>query len=271
MRVRFLGNTSCAPDPGTDTSCLLIDDQWMIDTGWAPVPRMLQIGIDPLGIRGIFFTHFLQDHYLGLVQILFLMGLRLPSGGDQPGRHPLIAGPGEHLNTVLKAAREYLQIGRFPQLEVTPRVRPLSPGDDLEIGELHLRVSAARHVSGGGADEPALADVTLRLPDITFDDKEMALQLAGQVLRLIHVPGHTPGGMCLFCESPPGSDQPVLFAGDALFAGSIGRGDFPGGDMDLLVRSIREKLLVLPDDTIVYTGHGPSTTIGQEKKINPFL
>ena len=89
--------------------------------------------------------------------------------------------------------------------------------------------------------------------------------------RVIHVPGHTPGGICLYAALPPGSDAPVLFAGDAIFAGSVGRGDFPGGDMDLLIRSIREKLLTLPDETVVFTGHGPSTSIGQEKEVNPFL
>jgi len=89
--------------------------------------------------------------------------------------------------------------------------------------------------------------------------------------RVIHTPGHTPGGMCLYAESSPGGGAPVLIAGDSLFAGSIGRADFPGGDMDTLLSSIREKLLVLPPTTIVYCGHGPSTTIGREKESNPFV
>lgn len=89
--------------------------------------------------------------------------------------------------------------------------------------------------------------------------------------RVIHVPGHTPGGICLYAESPPGRSAPILIAGDALFAGGVGRGDFPGGDIDLLILTIKEKLLVLPAETEVYPGHGPSTTIGNETLTNPFL
>jgi glyoxylase-like metal-dependent hydrolase (beta-lactamase superfamily II) len=63
----------------------------------------------------------------------------------------------------------------------------------------------------------------------------------------------------------------VLFTGDTLFAGSIGRTDFPGGSFEEIMRSIKGKLLVLPDDTVVYPGHGPATTVGEEKKYNPFL
>jgi glyoxylase-like metal-dependent hydrolase (beta-lactamase superfamily II) len=82
-------------------------------------------------------------------------------------------------------------------------------------------------------------------------------------LRIFDTPGHTPGGISLY------TDQHV-FVGDALFAGSIGRTDFPGGDYDTLISSIREKLFSLPDDAKVYSGHGPVTTIGREKRFNPF-
>ena len=92
------------------------------------------------------------------------------------------------------------------------------------------------------------------------------VEFAGVKLKVIHTPGHTPGGICLYCES-----EDILFAGDTLFANSIGRTDFPGGDHDLLIASIKTKLLVLPDETNVYTGHGPATTIGQEKISNPFI
>jgi len=83
-------------------------------------------------------------------------------------------------------------------------------------------------------------------------------------LRVIHTPGHTPGGICLLAGDK-------LFAGDTLFAGSVGRSDFPGGSHHDLITSIKTKLLVLPDATEVYPGHGPSTTIGDEKRYNPFL
>lgn len=92
------------------------------------------------------------------------------------------------------------------------------------------------------------------------------VEFAGVKLKVIHTPGHTPGGICLYCEN-----ENILFAGDTLFANSIGRTDFPGGDHDLLITSIKAKLLVLPDETKVYTGHGPATTIGQEKISNPFI
>ena len=89
---------------------------------------------------------------------------------------------------------------------------------------------------------------------------------AGIKFEVIHTPGHTPGGICLYCR-----DEGIAFVGDTLFADSIGRTDFPNGDMTQLLNSIREKLFTLPDDTIVYTGHGPSTTIAHEKAYNPFL
>jgi glyoxylase-like metal-dependent hydrolase (beta-lactamase superfamily II) len=87
--------------------------------------------------------------------------------------------------------------------------------------------------------------------------------------RVLSTPGHTPGGICLFTENLDG--RPVLFSGDTLFADSVGRTDIPGGRWDDLIRSIRERILVLPDETEVYPGHGPSTTVGHEKKFNPFV
>ncbi len=84
---------------------------------------------------------------------------------------------------------------------------------------------------------------------------------------VLHTPGHTPGSLCLAV----GGDSPVLIAGDTLFQGSVGRSDLWAGDGEQLVKSIRDKLLCLPDDTMVITGHGPVTTIGNEKRYNPFL
>lgn len=90
------------------------------------------------------------------------------------------------------------------------------------------------------------------------------LTLGKLSLRVIHTPGHSPGGICLLIDD-------VLIVGDTLFAGSIGRTDLPGGDHQLLIDNIRQKLLVLPEATRVYPGHGPMTTIGREKQYNPFL
>jgi hydroxyacylglutathione hydrolase len=88
--------------------------------------------------------------------------------------------------------------------------------------------------------------------------------------RIHHTPGHCPGGVCLQVGRA-GEVGTQLFVGDTLFAGSIGRTDLPGGDFDTLVRSIRNVLFAFPDDSEVYSGHGPVTTIGQEKATNPFV
>lgn len=85
-------------------------------------------------------------------------------------------------------------------------------------------------------------------------------------LEVLHSPGHTPGGISLYAQQ-----QGVVFTGDSLFAGSIGRTDLPGGDYQQLIQSIRQRLLTLPAQTRVYPGHGPSTTIGTELRHNPFL
>ena len=101
--------------------------------------------------------------------------------------------------------------------------------------------------------------------DIILNDGD-EVEFAGIKLKVIHTPGHTPGGICLYSEN-----ENLLFAGDTLFSNSVGTTDVPGGDHDLLITSIKTKLLVLPDETKVLPGHGPATTIGQEKKFNPFV
>ncbi len=101
--------------------------------------------------------------------------------------------------------------------------------------------------------------------DVFVKDGE-EIDMAGFRFQVLFTPGHTPGGCCYYLP-----ENGALFCGDTLFAGSIGRTDFPGGSMSKLVRVIREKLLVLPQDTAVYPGHMGTTTIGQEAKYNPFL
>lgn len=88
--------------------------------------------------------------------------------------------------------------------------------------------------------------------------------LGNTALTILHTPGHTPGGICLYTKG-------VLFSGDTLFAESVGRCDFPGGNMNELLAGIQKKLLILPDETVVYPGHGPATQIGWEKKHNLYL
>ncbi|HEY0454615.1 MBL fold metallo-hydrolase [Actinophytocola sp.] len=97
----------------------------------------------------------------------------------------------------------------------------------------------------------------------------VSLDLAGLSLTVDHTPGHTRGSVVFRSELDEGGR--VIFAGDTLFAGSIGRTDLPGGDMRTMVTSLRTKLMTLADDTVVLPGHGPSTTIGRERASNPFI
>lgn len=109
-----------------------------------------------------------------------------------------------------------------------------------------------------GASEVYHADIFLK------DEQE--LDLAGFHIRVLHTPGHTVGGCCYYFPY-----EEVVFSGDTLFCGSVGRTDFERGSMADLVRGIREKLMVLPEDTTVYSGHGDVTTIERERMYNPYL
>ena len=90
---------------------------------------------------------------------------------------------------------------------------------------------------------------------------------AGVTFRVEHIGGHSPGSVCLI----PDVEEPAVFAGDTLFSGTVGRADFPGGNMGLLVSGIREKILIMPDETVVYPGHGEATTVGAEKRDNVYV
>lgn len=102
-----------------------------------------------------------------------------------------------------------------------------------------------------------------RSADYLLDDGQR-LELAGFKFDIIHTPGHTPGGVCIKLDN-------ILFTGDTLFAGSVGRTDFPYSSEEKLLHSIETKLLILDADTVVYPGHGESTTIKRERQTNPFL
>src|SRR6476469_9882004 len=109
-----------------------------------------------------------------------------------------------------------------------------------------------------------------------FYEGEGPLTFGRYNVRVLHTPGHCPGGVCLAVSKASKTEDgmnepPVLFVGDTLFAGSIGRTDLPGGDAPTLLRSIREVLFRFPDDTVVWSGHGEQTTIGRERRTNPFL
>lgn len=122
----------------------------------------------------------------------------------------------------------------------------------LKNGKTNLSVFIMRRV------------ITMEADEYVRDGQE--LTLSGIRLKVLRTPGHTPGGCCFYCE-----EAGCVFAGDTLFQGSVGRSDFPGGSMSELVRSVKEKLFPLPDDTKVYPGHGGETTIAFEKQYNPFV
>jgi glyoxylase-like metal-dependent hydrolase (beta-lactamase superfamily II) len=107
-------------------------------------------------------------------------------------------------------------------------------------------------------------------PPDRFYQPGVPVDFGDLTVDVLHTPGHCPGGVCL-AIGPRGSSERELFVGDTLFAGSIGRTDLPGGDYETLMRSIREVLLQFPDETVVHSGHGPETTIGAERRTNPFL
>jgi len=107
--------------------------------------------------------------------------------------------------------------------------------------------------------------VRLSQPDILLKEGDV-LTFGKYRLKVLHTPGHTPGGISLVLEN-----HTYVYVGDLLFAGSIGRTDFPGGDFDALINAVRTKIFPLGDNYIVYPGHGPVTTVGQERKYNPFF
>lgn len=127
-------------------------------------------------------------------------------------------------------------------------------GGDLDL--VRGTAESARRWMGAAIENPPDPDAYLADAD--------SVDIDGLKLRVIHTPGHTPGSVCFYAEG-------VLFAGDTLFAGSIGRTDLPGGDYEQEMASICDRLLALPDDTIVLPGHMDQTTIGQERLRNPFV
>jgi len=122
----------------------------------------------------------------------------------------------------------------------------------------------AQALAGAGEHLPALLGrtVAVKSADRLLSDGSI-VEIGGLQLETLHTPGHTPGSCCFLCEG-------VLFSGDTLFAGSVGRTDLPGGSRASLITSIAKRLMPLPDNTRVLPGHGPETTIGVERAHNPF-
>jgi ribonuclease BN (tRNA processing enzyme) len=154
MKITIIGHSTCIPDVGQEMACFLINAKHLVDSGWCGALKMREYGFDPLAIESVIFTHLHQDHYIGLPQLLFFSGLRKQQKTSAP---PLrIVGPAPYLERLVKAAFEFLQVYRFPELEVNHELLPLSPGQSFELGDLRFETFAARHVSGHDRPEPAL-------------------------------------------------------------------------------------------------------------------
>lgn len=126
--------------------------------------------------------------------------------------------------------------------------------------EEEILADASKNLSASMGDAPLSINADILLKD------NQKLELIGTTITVIHTPGHTAGGVCYYFES-----EKLLFSGDTLFRDSVGRTDFPTGSMSVLVRSIKEKLITLGDDVVVYPGHEGETTISRERKFNPFI
>lgn len=131
--------------------------------------------------------------------------------------------------------------------------------------ELHKEDKIVYDSAVAVANKYGLSMQPLVSPKISLKD-DSTFEFGSSEFKIIHAPGHSPGSVCFYNEQ-----EGYLIGGDVLFQGSIGRTDLPGGDFDTLITSIRSKLMLLPDDTIVYSGHGALTTIGQERIANPYL
>jgi hydroxyacylglutathione hydrolase len=187
--------------------------------------------------------------------------------GDDKTRDALVIDPGGNARDILDTLRrEQLKLvaivathAHFDHLLALDEVRTQTHAPFLiyaNEAELLANSQMGARLFGFSLPQPAPADRLLR------DGDDVCV--GSLALKVLHTPGHSPGGMCLL------GDQSV-FVGDTLFQGGIGRVDLPGGDYATLMRSIRDKLLTLPDATSVYPGHGAATTIGEERQLNPFL
>lgn len=181
-------------------------------------------------------------------------------------RQAAVIDPGDEVDRILMTlADEKLKVaviidthGHFDHVGGNARMKQAT-GAPLLIHRLDApmlgQLSAAASRWGMSAEDSPQ-------PDRTVDEGD-DISFGNLAFKVIHTPGHTPGGISLHSDG-------AVFVGDTLFAGSIGRTDFPGGDYATLISSIQDKLFTLGDEVVVYTGHGPETTIGVEKRTNPF-
>ena len=189
--------------------------------------------------------------------------------GDEQTREAMVIDPGDQVEDILHILREAkLQL---KQIVIT------HAHIDHVGGAMKLKAATGAPILMNQSDYALLkmldmqaAWVGMQPPgDVKIDEgigDGRVLQIGGIAGNVIHTPGHTEGSICLHLPQ-----QKKLIAGDTLFAGSIGRTDLPGGSMEKILRSLHTRVLALPDDTQVTPGHGPQTTIGEERETNPFL
>ena len=187
--------------------------------------------------------------------------------GCENTKSAVVIDPGDEADKILMAlAESQLTVkyiinthGHFDHVGANKKLKEVTGAEILihaADADMLEQISVASQAFGMSVENSPPADRMIGEGDqITFGDI---------TLNVIHTPGHSLGGISL-------STDGVVFVGDSLFSGSIGRTDFPGGDYNTLISSIKTKLFPLGDDVRVYTGHGPATTIGQEKRMNPFL
>ena len=189
--------------------------------------------------------------------------------GDEVTHEAMVVDPGDNIPEILSRLQKHSLTLR--QIVVThahidhvggAALLKKATGAPVFLNQRDLDLLSMMEMQAGwlGVPTPEVAP-----PDASADDG-LAIGLSTLPAEVLHTPGHTPGSICLLFP-----EQHLLLAGDTLFAGSIGRTDLPGGDGRQILRSLRDRLLVLPDATRVLPGHGPETTIGEERQSNPFL
>ena len=189
--------------------------------------------------------------------------------GDETTREAMVIDPGDDIAEVLSLLQKHnLQVkqivithAHIDHVGGAMKLRTAT-GAPILINENDYALLKMLDVQAAwlGMQNPGKVEIANSLAE---SDK---VQAGALIANVIHTPGHTEGSICLYFP-----DEQKLIAGDTLFAGSIGRTDLPGGSFDKIIRSLHGKLLALPDETVVVPGHGPLTSIGEERQSNPFL